>query len=213
MEDISELIEHQKEVALKLLHKLEGADPYAILAGGAPRDWYFNKPCNDLDFYVHLQYATIAFEELRMKRLGLEVTRLEFKGSLPEEYKCMEDLTRIYEGVYEGVNFQVMVMKTSTFKSVIPKFGASVCKAWWKGGEVCYDLDFIFSHVEKVIFKKDDYTAKEKHITKMQERYPDYKLIPYSSYNAYLDNFCNRYNIYNSEWHILTKLKEISNER
>lgn len=31
-------LDKQKQVAIKILHKLECADPYAILAGGAPRD-------------------------------------------------------------------------------------------------------------------------------------------------------------------------------
>lgn len=43
----------QKDIARELLCKLEITDPNCILAGGAPRDWWFDKVANDLDFYVY----------------------------------------------------------------------------------------------------------------------------------------------------------------
>ena len=43
-------IDTQKYIATELLHILECVDPCAILAGGAPRDWYFNKPANEFRF-------------------------------------------------------------------------------------------------------------------------------------------------------------------
>jgi len=196
-------IEFQKQVATKILHKLECADPYAILAGGAPRDWYFGKEANDLDFYVYLQPSTCTFEDLRWERLGLELTRIDWRDSRAEEYKCMKHLQRIYEGFMDGIKFQIMVMREPTFKSVVPMFGASVCMIWWKGKEVRPTDTFLLSHVFKTIFKKSDYTAKEKHISKMQERYPEYKLDSLNNLDKYIDSYARKYNTYPSPYNVI----------
>lgn len=201
-------IDKQKKVATEILHKLECADPYAILAGGAPRDWYFNIEANDLDFYVHLQPATCNFEKLRWERLGLNLTRIDWNDNRSEEYKCMKHLARIYEGVEDGVKFQVMVMREPTFKSVVPMFGASVCMAWWKGDSVRLEQEFELSHVFKTIFKKDDYTAKEKHIVKMKERYPEYKVDSFKNLDNYINGYCRKYNIYPSKQNVINHFKE-----
>ena len=47
-------IEHQKAVAKEVLNKLKIVDIFAMLAGGACRDWYLNNEASDLDFYVQL---------------------------------------------------------------------------------------------------------------------------------------------------------------
>lgn len=52
-------IEEQNVVAKKVLEKIKIVDPYVILAGGAPRDWYFGNPCNDLDIYYYSNAMTI----------------------------------------------------------------------------------------------------------------------------------------------------------
>ena len=44
-------IEQQKLVADKVLNQLYLICPEAIVAGGAPRDWYLGKPANDIDVY------------------------------------------------------------------------------------------------------------------------------------------------------------------
>lgn len=163
---------------------------------------------NDLDFYIHLQPATCSFEELRWERLGLNLTRIDWNDNRSEEYKCMKHLVRIYEGVEDGVKFQVMVMRESTFKSVVPMFGASVCMAWWKGKDVRLEQEFELSHVFKTIFKKDDYTAKEKHILKMKDRYPEYKVDSFVNLDNYVNDYCRKHNIYPSKQNVINHFKE-----
>lgn len=207
---MTNIITHQQEVALRILHKLECADPYAILAGGAPRDWHFGDVANDLDFYVHLPPATCSFESLRFKRLGLCLSRIDWNDERSEEYKCMEHLSRIYEGVEDGFKFQIMVMREPTFKSVIPKFGASVCMVWWKGSKVKTTYEFELSHIFKTIFKKDDYTAKEKHITKMQSRYPDYNVDNFSSIEKYIKGYSKSNNIFPTPYNVIQHWNKVN---
>lgn len=202
----------QKQIATMLLHKLEGADPHAILAGGAPRDWYFEKEANDLDFYIHLPNSTNFFDDLRFKRLGftgeLSLSKMDWvTDERAEEYKCMEHLKCIYEGSYQGVPFQIMIMREPLFKSVIPMMGTSVCMAWWKGGEIKLEPVFELSHIFKTIFKKDDYTAKEKHVKKMIERYPEYNVDSFSNLDRCIQNYARKNNIFPSDKRVIQHYK------
>lgn len=195
-------IEQQKEVATELLHKLEALDPACILAGGSPRDWFMNKTCNDLDFYVYFPNSVNWMEELRFKRAGLDIKKLKRKGKLPEEYACMEHLKNIYEGEYKGMKYQVMVMNQPTFKSVVPMMGVSICKTWWKGDEVNTTLDFLLSLELSSLYKKDNYTAKELHVTKMQERFPKFTTKGYKRFDADFTYYCKRKDIFPSEYKV-----------
>ena len=124
------------------------------------------------------------FDQLRWKRLGLDVKRLDQSRHVNDEvletYKTMEHLDKVWEGELAGVRYQVMMMNAPTFESVVPKMGTSVCMAWWKGGDIKTTPEFDISHKHKIIFVKDDYTAKEVHVVKMQNRYPDYKILPFA---------------------------------
>ena len=204
------LIANQKTIAKELLNKMEVIDPYAILAGGCPRDWYFNKVANDLDFYVHIKAETMQATELRMKRLGLDISPMSWESNDEHEYKCMEHLHAVWDGVYKGQKFQVMVMNESTFTSVVNKFGSSVCMAWWKGGKVEPTLPFLLSHHMKVIFLKDDYTAKEKHVAKMVARYPDYNVLGYDKFESIKHRFAMKENIYPTDGSIFERLSALT---
>ena len=195
------IIEKQQSIARTILYKLEAADPHAILAGGAPRDWYLGNPCNDLDFYVHWPETTCSWERLRFERLGLEVKRMVYDSVDEQEnnYKKMPDLFRVYEGEQDGVPFQIMVMKTPTFDSVVPMFGSSVCMAWWKGEMINTALPFLLSHTNKVMFIKDDYSAKELHVTKMKERFPNYDMLSFSAVETEMQKLARSLNCYPSE--------------
>lgn len=176
-------IEKQKIIAKEVLHKLEVIDPSCILAGGAPRNWFFGKEANDLDFYIHLPSETMYSTELRFKRAGLEVNHVDYKSEKWKDYGIMKHLFRIYEGDYRGQKVQVMVMDEPTFQSVVPYFGVSICKFWWKGRDVKPTNEALISIITKTLFVKDDYSAKEIHVEKQKKYFPDYKVSPYSKYD------------------------------
>lgn len=199
----------QKEIALEVLHKLEAVDPACILAGGAPRDWFFNKPAKDLDFYVYIHAYQLCYHKLAFERCGLSLKKLEWKGELPPEYKVMQKLRGVWEGEYKGQKIQVMTMIEPTFKTVVPEFGCSNCMVWWKGKEVKTTLDFLFSVATKTIYKKEDYSAKETHVQKQIEYFPDYRVDSYLNFQKQLDLFCKRNNIYPSSYNIEKKCKEL----
>ncbi len=176
-------IDKQKDIAREVLHKLEAIDPSCILAGGAPRNWFFGKEANDLDFYIHLPEEQCYKSALRFKRVGLEVKHVDYKSDKWKDYGIMKHLFRIYEGEYSGQKIQIMVMGESTYHSVVPCFGVSICKFWWKGGDIAPTNDALVSILTKTLFIKDDYSAKEIHVAKQKKYFPDYRVLPYSKYD------------------------------
>lgn len=186
-------IDKQKKIALEILHKLEAVDPTCILAGGAPRNWYFNKEANDLDFYIHLPNETLENTGLRFKRLGLNLTHVDYKSDAWKEYGVMVDLFRIYDGNYSGQKVQVMIMNKNTFESVLPEFGVSICKFWWKGGKINPTLDALISVLEKTLYVKEGYSAKEIHVEKVKNYFPEYNVLGYDSFPTVAKYYSEKY--------------------
>lgn len=178
-----DLIKIQKEIAKEVLEELEVIDPHCILAGGAPRDWFFNKPASDLDFYVYdpLNLSQKAWMD-RLSKTLLDVKPLgmvEGKSDkdVEEEYTAMKDLRYVYEGEYMGVIVQVMVMNMPTFTSVIDNFCVENSKIWWKGGQLHPSWEFLVSHATRTIKVCKEHAPKQRYLDKMVKKFPTYKLI------------------------------------
>lgn len=108
-------VDEQKQLAGIMFNKLRAFDPNCILAGGAPRDWYFNKEATDLDFFLYQQSDrdTVRDIEVRLKSLGLKY-KLRFANEIPhyeknEGIRCVADIEEI------GMPIQIVVMKKPTF--------------------------------------------------------------------------------------------------
>lgn len=188
-------IDKQKQIAEEVLHKLEIIDPHCILAGGAPRNWFLGKEANDLDFYIHIpSNETLCATKLRFKRLGLDLNHIDYKSDAWKQYGVMEHLFRIYEGMYKEQSIQVMIMRESTFQSVVSEFGVSVCQFWWKGGKVNTTDRSLISLLEKTLFVKDDYSAKEIHVEKMVKYFPDFEVKPFSDFEEIQKDYFQDYN-------------------
>lgn len=177
-------IENQKEVAKEVLTKLQACDPHCILAGGAPRNWFFNKLANDLDFYIVLNYEATGATKTRLSSIGLNLKPMERNELKDSSYKFMHHLFRVYEGEYKGESIQVMVMSQPTFTSVVDDFGVSICEFWWTGSEVKATKQALTSILTKKLFYKNDYSAKETHVEKMVYYFPEYTLAPYSQFES-----------------------------
>lgn len=168
-------VEQQKIIADEIYAKLQVIDPYCILAGGAPRDWYFGNPANDLDFYFYSNGSTIGAVRKQLEAQFGTVQLLmdrERCASSPL-YKTMEDLVRIWEMEYQGQKVQMIQLGNprSTFK-VVDKMDVSVCQVWYIGGEVKLSENFKLTLASNIMFPTTEgYSWSDPHAQKMITRF------------------------------------------
>lgn len=174
-EEMNKTIKEQKDLAKEVLETLSIADPSAILAGGAVRDWRFGNSAKDLDFYFRLpNHYSVLLQKTFLQDLGV----VSIKELLPSdsEYQHMNEILKVFEGEYKGqlCNFMVMRENTTMWWT---GFSNSLCECFMVKSGVCsYSKSFEDSLVSKVIKVKQGYTLDNPHIQKMKLKFPDYKL-------------------------------------
>lgn len=169
-------IEKQKQVAIDIYEKLRLIDPHCILAGGAPRDWYFGEKAKDLDYYFVSTASTIHATRKQIESvLGVGVSLLMDKeGHLDNDlYKTMPNLTRIWEFEYEGEKVQlIQLSKLGAQWQVVNNMDISICKLWFTPERgVKLHSDFKLTLASKTMFVKDGYGWDQKHAQKMLNRF------------------------------------------
>jgi hypothetical protein len=174
---MSYLIDSQRVVADEILHMMYLIDPYCIVAGGAPRDWYFGKEATDIDLFFHCpQASTQATMEEMLKRAGFKVTTVKDGENIPDWYKKNPCLQTVYETGIDGVKVQLLRMNKPTWNSVIDKFPLSICKAWYKNGKIVLEKDFVRSVKFEAIYKTNMiYNNEHQYIQKVLAKFPQYK--------------------------------------
>lgn len=168
-------IETQKEIAVELLNKLRVIDPDAYLAGGAVRDWYFNKPAKDLDIYIEgqsssqYQHLILAVQTL----LGTEVSRVGREDS--EQYASNPNLLRVVQTQYNGIRVQIMqVQDRRKIVSTFP-FGICQCGMNWLG-QVHYSKAFKQEvKYQSLVLRNPLYKDGDKYLRKIRSYFPDWK--------------------------------------
>ncbi len=167
-------IEQQKQIADEILEKIFLMDSYAIVAGGAPRDWYFNRVAEDIDVFFY-ENVTTEQTEKKLKKAGFEILRTNSGESLPNHYKMNPNLATVFDCLYEGEKIQFLKMNKPTFKSVVPQFPLSICKAWYKNGKLCVDTDFKRAVKHNAIVKTNTLYANEHvYLQKILSKFPEY---------------------------------------
>lgn len=166
-------IQQQKDIADKILDKLRIISPYAILAGGAPRDWYFGKEARDFDFYFYSPADTQnAVHGQFRKALDVDVQFKQFNDQML--YTHMGCIRRILECEIDGIKCQFMQLNEpkQEFK-VVDKMSCSICKAWYLGRDVELHKDFKLSVATKTVFLSDGYNWSDPHPKKIQGYLPE----------------------------------------
>lgn len=164
-------IEEQSNLADKLLSQLEVISPYVMLAGGAPRDWYFRNLATDLDIYLYSPAITV---KTMQKQLKL-ATGVDFKHNWELQkndqslYSTMPQLRRVFEADVNGMKVQVMQLNDE-FK-VVTNMSTSICKVWYKDGEINLHQDFKLTIASGTMFLNDGYNWADPHPKKMIEKF------------------------------------------
>lgn len=161
-------ISAQQGIAKYLFEKLRRLDYRVMLAGGAPRDWYFQREATDLDFYVRMPTIASGREAIQaLESVGLIVEELG------EAYNDSDtDIAYVTEGTYGGVTFQVMFINVHN-TSVLNTFDISLCQIAWTP-EAGFELSDIFmlGEIERTVY----YTGAKysKHAIRVRSKYPMY---------------------------------------
>lgn len=177
-------VEKQMEIAEEVLEKLEVFDPTCILAGGAPRDWYFGNIATDLDFFVYFRPDLQSFyAEDVLRKVSLD---MNIKGGddFPAHYKRNPHLKSVYQGFYKGETVQVMFMDQPTLNCVVDLFPFGICQAWWKGKKHTYTWNNEEIHVSRdfkasvknktLILLNELYNDADGYVQKIKDKFPQY---------------------------------------
>jgi len=172
----------QMDIAKRVYDILRGVDPYCILAGGAPADWYLKRTANDLDFYYFVpRNWTNSVVDKQIERNNPRGLLQKSGGATRTvnqlaQYEHMKNVKNITEYEYDGMQVHLMRMLKPTF-GLHRNFSAGVTEAWWtpeRGVE--YSKRFLDGHENKVISAGDMYTLDNRHIKKLMKKYPDYRV-------------------------------------
>lgn len=166
--------ECQKEVARSLLNKLRLVDPFAMIAGGAPRDWYFGNEAKDLDIYMRLpNHNTIALVDQLAAMVG--ISNLVGMEKVKESaYAELPNLKWVFAGTYNGVPINLMVMDQGVYEEIVKDFDVAICRAWFDGEQCHYMPEFNYCIQTRVCLVHPKYTGKEAHLRKMAKRFPEF---------------------------------------
>jgi len=130
-------IEDQQEIASEALGFLKAADPLAVVVGGAPRNWHYNKPCRDIDIYMGakshmsrrettLWLQSIFHVPVRFRREGYEDTVFE-----------------VYHFKYRGLPFDIIFLPVGEKPTeAIQRMNFSFNMCSWTGSETVKTKEF-----------------------------------------------------------------------
>lgn len=165
-------IEEQKKIADEIINKLRAVDPYCIVAGGAPRDWYFGNPANDLDIYIWQQHKTQHACIYQLECAGFEVFERGFKDDHRHMYETNAAIKAVYNVQGFGMQVQIISLNTSTF-NVIDTFPFSICKAWYTPERgVKLEKDFKITLKTGYIYNTNKlYCDADSYVKKIKERF------------------------------------------
>lgn len=168
-------LHNQKETAKSILKLLQDTYPSVVLAGGAPRDWYFNNTAKDLDIYFESK-DNLEQLQFTLSQLGFIYTCSALVNP-KDEYTLNPEIRYVLNCTYQGQQVQFMVCNTSIWDSVVQKFPFGICQVQMNSeGIFQYTEEFDLSVATKsLILLNSLYLDGDKYVQKIKERFIDYK--------------------------------------
>ena len=120
--DFSPVVLNQMEKTDALLLKLKDVLNNPLVAGGAPRDWFFNNTATDVDVFIDPQDVQLLVEQVK-DCLDLPVIDVVTSEQLPENYRSTY-ISTVISFRFEGVSFQLILK--NTIENPLLSFPASV---------------------------------------------------------------------------------------
>jgi hypothetical protein len=191
--------EAQKIVAKEVLDKLRALDSKALVAGGAPRDWYWGKPAKDIDIFYYLpqqsdhstslEYHIKALKELfgsdvKLKLLGLDTAGANFFHNIQtisvvedfNNYQLNPNIQHVFEFEYNSETIQLIALTKQGVD--VEEFAYNVCQAWWDGATIGYTEMFKVGMDKKLLIETGQlYANSAAYKRKMKEKFSDFTYI------------------------------------
>lgn len=196
---------YQQQQANRYLTRIEQLlDPNAVLAGGAPRDWFFNKNAKDLDIFVYLgeQNKKPSYWKQKLEDAGFKVKDIKTKYNNPKPIITQvvdwfnETICKVEPHDYEfslnpylecvvdievelGENpVQVMIMNQPVDQCTYTKFPVSISQIWYKNGKFNKTPDFLVGIKHNIIYPTGiDNSMDGKYTKKVREKFPEFEYL------------------------------------
>lgn len=183
-------IVEQKLVAKKVLDKIKALDSRAIIAGGAPRDWYFGNLANDIDIFYFFETNTYCLQDIRQQlnilKCLLNIEDIKVLGIDPRNqaqwvddfsnYIENPDIRNVYEATIDNVKFQFICLTKRNVQ--VGSFAYNMCQAWSNGVWIGTSKLFDFGVKKKLLIETGTlYANTDKFKKKMINKFPDYDYI------------------------------------
>lgn len=106
-----------------LLLKLKDVLNNPLVAGGAPRDWFFNMLATDVDIFIDTQDIATLIEDIK-SCLNISSVDVIHSEDLPEEYRS-NYISAVLSFRFKYVKFQIIIKNTT--ENVLSSFPISLC--------------------------------------------------------------------------------------
>lgn len=180
----------QRQLAETILQAVRNIDRHAIIAGGAPRDWYLGMRANDIDIFINsgvynslgrdnfVYLLSNVIDDISVNQYEYELS--ELGQDLPQEY-ASEHIQRVFQAEINGQVFQFIVCTGSTF-NIVRTFPFTASRCWCVPSNVLDGEIQVYSSdgqdlQDRVLRFTETLTQRnQRYFNKIVERFPDWRL-------------------------------------
>lgn len=187
---------------IQTLLDLRKTVPNAIIAGGAIRDLYHDKEMSDVDIYIQHASTEIYTTKFWIQQFGLRIDDdssdcvEQLEGE--EGYELDEHIEVVWAMYKNDILYNVIAVDMEPTKYVNDCFDVGLCKTWCDGTKIRLTHDFLHDSKHKtltVVLKgmeqeEFDYMMK-RHVAKLLNKYPDYRLVIPPEYADFYKEYNN----------------------
>ena len=155
-----------------ILSKIEKIDPFAIIAGGAPRDWEHGIVARDVDIFLNVpDNWTISTIVKQLNKVCMIRPSAYKTEDQMQWYEKNPDIRAVFDWGYNGVDFQFVIVRKPVF-DYHDNFPLSICQAMRKNLNTKVSTDFNASKNTKEIYITNKlYNNADTYVQKVVEKY------------------------------------------
>lgn len=204
--NLSNLSTHNKYIcALREIRKII---PSAIIAGGVIRDLYHDKQIHDVDIYVPNDPASFigngsVYSEIFWKthfdlktNISFAIDSITSSTSGDDEYEEKNHINMTWNISKNEILYNIIIVDIDPTEYVTKFFDVGLCKAYYDGTKIRLTSDFMRDSQNKTLTIVSESMSEEefhymmnKHIVKLQHKFPGHSLVIPSHYAEYYKEY------------------------